>query len=472
MFDDLYKAANREIPVDSALKAATVQKMLAHQSPKKTRHAVRYSFATAALALVLAVVYLFTNSGFINSVQAIAAPTYPNYKDNNMYNKQFEENKSIDATFIANISDFSYHSASVILANQNQKANGIYSPASLYMAMAMLAESSKGQTQAQILNVLSMNSMDLVSSQTGKLFRSLYYDNEFGKLSIANSMWLNKNITFKKTFLQKLATDCYAHSFSSDFSDNNTAKQIGKWVQQYTGGKLGGNAQDFQTNQNMVMMLLNTLYFYDQWTDKFDVSNTKKDIFHLSDGSTVSSDFMNTAFDQDFMRESGFTSSSLQFRNGCKMVFVLPDKGVSPYDLLADTTKLSKAIDPIQSEEKFGKVTFKIPKFKFSTKTDLVDSLKTLGMKDAFEPKLADFSEVSDIKPLYVSSVKQEACISIDENGCEAAAYTKVETLCGAAAPQNPAGKADMILDRPFIFAILGTNNVPLFIGVVNNPNA
>ncbi|MGI6366174.1 MAG: serpin family protein [Bacillota bacterium] len=57
--------------------------------------------------------------------------------------------------------------------------------------------------------------------------------------------------------------------------------------------------------------------------------------------------------------------------------------------------------------------------------------------------------------------------ISIDEKGCEAAAYTHI--VKGGAAP--PEDEIVMKLDRPFIFAITGgAGDAPLFIGVVNNP--
>jgi len=475
MLKDTYQSANREIPVDDSLKAATISKMIGHQSPKKAKCIFRYSAVTAALAVVFAAVYLLTNTVAVNVAGAIATPTYPkkySFNDYDADSKQRMENQGIDKTFLSNLTKFSYQSASVILAKDDKKSNSLYSPVSLYMAMAMLTESAKGQTQSEILSALSMNSMDLVSKQTGKLFRSLYYDNEIGKLSLANSVWLNKNITFNKSFLQKLATNYYAQSFSADFGNENTAKQIAKWVQQNTGGKLGGNPQDFATNPQQVMTLLNTVYFYDQWVDKFDASKTKKDTFHLADGGTVSNDFMNSEYSQhSFVKGNGFTSSILGLKNGNSMLFVLPDKGVSPYDLIADPQKMANAMDFNSKQVKIGKVTFKIPKFKFSSKMGLNDALETMGVKSAFAAQSADFSMIANTKPLYVEKVIQSATISIDEKGCEAAAYTQI-IYCGAGAPLKKVEKADMILDRPFIFAILGTNDVPLFIGVINNPNA
>ena len=80
----------------------------------------------------------------------------------------------------------------------------------------------------------------------------------------------------------------------------------------------------------------------------------------------------------------------------------------------------------------------------------------------------ADFTPLSDTKPLFISGVSQKANISIDEKGVEATAYTDIR-YAGAAPPN---GRAEMILNRPFIFILTGSDNIPLFVGIINNPNA
>lgn len=59
--------------------------------------------------------------------------------------------------------------------------------------------------------------------------------------------------------------------------------------------------------------------------------------------------------------------------------------------------------------------------------------------------------------------------MKVDEEGCEAAAYTVI--MVGAGAEMPPDDEVDFTLDRPFLFAITGEGNLPLFVGVVNQPN-
>ena len=148
------------------------------------------------------------------------------------------------------------------------------------------------------------------------------------------------------------------------------------------------------------------------------------------------------------------------------MVFILPDKGVSPRDLLSTPEKVKEVFEG--GESIFGMISWKIPKFKFHTECGgLIPSLNKLGVKSAFDRSGADFTGITDM-PAYISNIRQETHIAIDEKGVEASAFTMIGMKAGGAPPQD---KADMILDRPFIFGI-ERNGVLLFIGICENPTA
>ena len=48
-----------------------------------------------------------------------------------------------------------------------------------------------------------------------------------------------------------------------------------------------------------------------------------------------------------------------------------------------------------------------------------------------------------------------------------AAAYTEMR-LSGASMP--PEDEMDFVLDRPFLFAVISDDQMPLFVGIVNQP--
>ena len=300
------------------------------------------------------------------------------------------------------------------------------------------------------------------------MFRKLYFHNEIGRLTLANSLWLNKDIAFNENKLKTLAEDYYAHSFSVDVHDKDSSKRISEWVSENTGGKLGNDPSDFSLDRDSRMTLINTVNFYDEWIDTFNKDKTKEDIFYLQDGSQVKNDFMNMTYSSHgFAHGDGYTVSSLNMKNMNRMIFILPHEDKSPYDIVSDPKILNEAINALSSEDNgYGEVVFKIPKFNFSSKLGLNDLAKELGIEKAFDIENANFTPLSDTKPLFISNIKQSAYISIDEIGVEASAFTQID-YCGSAMPE---GRADMILDRPFIFVITGIDSSPLFVGIINNP--
>lgn len=163
-----------------------------------------------------------------------------------------------------------------------------------------------------------------------------------------------------------------------------------------------------------------------------------------------------------FYRGEGFIRAGIGLKNAGQMVFILPDEGVSPDDLLSSPGRMRNTFEGGESSS--GMVVWKIPKFSFSTRLALTDVLKSLGVRSAFSSG-ANFSDITD-HIAFISHVLQETHIAIDENGVEASAFTKID-FCGAGMPE---GRADMILNRPFIYGITAPNGSLLFVGVCENP--
>ena len=130
---------------------------------------------------------------------------------------------------------------------------------------------------------------------------------------------------------------------------------------------------------------------------------------------------------------------------------------------MATPEKMKQAFEG--GEGFFGEVVWKIPRFSFGSKLSLTDTLKNLGVNSAFTTD-ADFSGITD-QMAFITDVLQETHIAIDEDGVEASAFTQINYI-GAALPE---GRAEMILDRPFIYGITAQDGTLLFVGVCENPS-
>ena len=149
------------------------------------------------------------------------------------------------------------------------------------------------------------------------------------------------------------------------------------------------------------------------------------------------------------------------------MWFILPDEGVSTDTVLTEDALYSLLCSAYEwPDQKTLRVNQYIPKFDISADADLINGLQELGVWDVFDMSKADFTPLTDQKAA-IHQVKHAVRVAIDEEGVTAAAFTAM-MMAGASRP--PEEEMDFILDRPFVFAITGTDGVVLFMGVVNQP--
>ena len=349
--------------------------------------------------------------------------------------------------------------------------NVIYSPANLYLALSMLTETVDGESRAQLLTLLGLDSVEDARRCADSLWRNLYSETASGKTLLANSLWSSDRYEMKTDALGKLGDTYHASAYRAPMGDKKTDAAIGEWVNANTNGLLKEAAQ-FETKPETLFMLLSTLYFKDQWRDEFFDGATSKDTFTNSAGGKEEIDFMHKT--DDCMgyfhdRESGYTVAELPFKSGAKMRFLLPDEGVTLESLIESGV----AVGGLQVYDMgvcipIGKIHWSVPKFDVSSNLQLIDDLKTLGVTDVFDDRKADFSPLVDLdESAAVTSVQHAARVLVDENGCEAAAFTAITADCTAALIEE-LPEIEMNLNRPFAFMITGVDGLPLFIGAVN----
>ena len=369
---------------------------------------------------------------------------------------------------------FAAKSASAVLLDtedENGKENTVYSPLSYYMALSMAAECAEGNTKDEFIAALGAEDIDDLRKENDSLFRALYFDNYTAYCKIANSLWLNNKWTFKQDTLDTIADKYYAVSFERDFKKAGVAEEISSWIYKNTSGKFKPQIMISDPDLD-IMKIVNTVTFKDAWSEKFGKAD--KDTFVKKDGTEVECDFM--GYTEQY-KDVGFADKYMRcsepMKNGCQMHFILPDEGVSVDELVADE-KIMKEIYSDGADHQTRKTIFSVPKFDVYSKFDLIKASSKLGIKDAFSDIKADFTGVIDYKEnnipsAYINEIKHEATVTIDEEGCEAAAYTIISFMAGCAAPPEEE-PVIFELKRPFFYYIADKNGTPLFSGIINDP--
>ena len=205
-----------------------------------------------------------------------------------------------------------------------------------------------------------------------------------------------------------------------------------------------------------------------KWSSEFSEERTEEKTFHAADGD-MTCRFMHQSGTDTYYWGDQFSAISKRFEGGEAMWFLLPDEGVTPENLLEDVQVMDFLLNRSEWENsRYLIVNKAIPRFDITSQMDLREGLMALGITDVFDPEHSDFTPMTtDTDNIALSQVKHDARVTIDEDGCTAAAYT-VMAMAGAAAP--PKEEVDFVLDRPFLFAVTGIDGLTLFVGVVNHP--
>ncbi|MBQ6293784.1 MAG: serpin family protein [Lachnospiraceae bacterium] len=354
----------------------------------------------------------------------------------------------------------------VMLAGQED--NAVCSPLNIYMALAMLAEVTDGNTRQQILDVLCVPDVETLREKAALLWKSNYADSFQLQSLLADSYWLSSAYNYNKSTLQTLAERYYADSFIGTPGSDAMNKALQKWTDENTGGLLSEQTKEMKMDRNAVLALVSTILFKAMWEDPFWKTNNRQEVFHGAKGDTEV-EMMHGEKTADWYEGECFESVGLPLTDSGFVYICLPKEGTEAADLAADPELLNMLKRNEQGPyEPRGKVILSLPKFKVEGQTDLMKILPALGITDVTDQTLADFTPLMAKKEeaagLYLGKAQHAAMVEIDEDGIVGAAYTYLEMLAAYIEPGH-----SFTVDRPFLFLVTGQDNSILFAGVVQN---
>ncbi len=402
-------------------------------------------------------------------------PDYSLQKDNcdlyqtlwNAWQEQeFEKRKLFNQTDLE-MNNFSIDIFQELLS-KSKNENLVYSPINLYLALSMAAEISDGNARQELLNLLGVSDIDSLRNQINSLWLSHYSDDGIEKLLLANSVWLNQNLTYKQEVLNILAEKYYASSFQGTVGSEEYNKLYRDWLNEQTGGFLNDRVQSEEIDPRTVIMLASTIYFQARWQSEFVKQKNVIEKFYTPNRS-VKCEYLRTTKNMYYYWGSDFSAIELYFNSGSSMWFILPDKGVSISKLMQSSEVTEFLKDKKNwNQKKEMEVDLFMPKFDITSQNDLENIVRKLGASEIFQLDNNAFSPISELEGIYVNKITQNTRVAIDEQGCEAASYTQIIYYTGGM-PQDQE-KVEFKLNRPFLFLVSSTYDTPLFMGVVNDP--
>lgn len=351
-------------------------------------------------------------------------------------------------------------------ADLGANENGLLSPVSLTTALAMASNGARGTTREAIYETLRFGDFDAlaINEYYQKLIRDLPKLDFKTSLDIANSIWYKQDFSVAPDFLKVNSQYYHAQVEALDFADPAAPDRINAWVKANTHDKIPSIID--QISQDMVMYLINAIYFKGDWAQQFDKSKTTERNFIREGNSVLETDFMHINENFGVYRGDEVEAVELPYGdNKYSMVIVKSSRGLSPAQVLDKLTGGTTWND-LTANLRSVKTNLWLPKFKFSFERQLKDDLTALGMGLAFSDR-ADFTGIQEQGNLTISEVKQKAFIEVNEEGTEAAAATSVG-ITVTSMPQI----YEFDVNHPFLFIIREVSSgLILFVGQVNDPS-
>lgn len=352
-----------------------------------------------------------------------------------------------------------------INAQDSTGGNIFISPLSVAMALGMAYNGAAGDTRDSMGATLELTGM--TPQEVNEAYRGLI-DLLSGldaavDWHLANSIWY-ADVTLLPAFVDQSRTYFDAEMRTIDLTDPVAASaQINQWVNDQTRGLI----QEIVPSPmapNALVHILNAVYFKANWSHQFDKSLTAPEPFALTDGSSQTVDMMKHEEKVPLRFASTLDLQVVELpyaRGAYSMVLLLPrDPPGAPE--LARSVSASQWDDWVAALDSTNGFV-ELPRFTIEFGTRLDKVLTHLGMGIAFEPGLADFTNMFADGSVPINAVRHKAFVRVGEEGTEAAAVTDVEDVS--------AGPLEIVVDHPFLFVIRERlSGAILFMGRVMNP--
>ncbi|MGH3122458.1 MAG: serpin family protein, partial [Streptosporangiaceae bacterium] len=353
---------------------------------------------------------------------------------------------------------------------------------------------------AQIAAALHLATADgaapaLQAAQELQAVSALLSDLAAGDLTLRapNAMWVQSGLRLEPGFTAAVAAARAAAVRDADFrrAAEQARQEINQFIAEQTAGQISDLLSPGVVSATASLVLASAVYLKAAWAHPFPAGATQDAAFypdpgHPDPGTRVTAPTMRVRARLRYLRGEGYQAVELRYTGArLGMVIVLPDPssgpssglgsgdpaGAGPGGLLAGGVAHTVGLGALRAGLAPRQVSLALPRFKVTSGFALRPVLAALGMPLAFTEE-ADFSGITTAHPLRIDEVVHQAYIDVNEAGTEAAAAT-AGVMTAAARLMDPEPPVEMIVDRPFLFALTDLRSgLPLFLGRVTDPTA
>ena len=351
-----------------------------------------------------------------------------------------------------------------LLLRDHSSENLVVSPFNVYVALTMLYEGTNTSTREELGKVMGLNSADACSAYRELISMLPIGGNNTAVLYVANGAWLREGFPFRDEYVSRVK-QCFNGYVEYFTSIDELVESVNKWVEEKTNGLIKNLLSRDLVPPDTVAVLVSAIYFKADWLKEFKPYGKIKfwngSEWIYVNGMHVEGDHLRVVNTSEYIAvEIPYKDTSLS------MVIIMPRDFK---EAVGDVRELvTKALENIDNASPIPRVHLVMPKFNVSFNKVLNGVLWEMGIREVFQPGIADLTRMAHIArgSIWVDKVIQKAVIKVNEKGTEAAAVTAIFVLTSA-----PVYNIEVVVDKPFIYILRDRDSKAiLFVGHVVDP--
>ncbi len=354
--------------------------------------------------------------------------------------------------------------------SRSEEGNIFYSPYSISAALAMTYEGAKGKTAAEMKTVFHFPASRVLRPNFAAIYNGLNKAGSGYKLETGNALWVQKRFPLLQKYTSTVKRRYAGKVSNLDFAGQTEQSRltINRYIAAQTNNRIKDLIPQRELDPDSRFVLTNAVFFRGAWKWKFKPALTYQGDFKVTPDTRVKTPMMRMIAGKvalNYANTGVAQILELPYKgNRLSMLLLLPHKSLSSIESTLTPSRLKRykaRMRPTNLD------LIAIPKFEFSSKYRLNDTLAGLGMPSAFKGR-ADFSGMNGARNLYIKFIVHQAYVKVDEKGTEATAATAVGGNTTSVQIQNI-----FEADHPFLVLIQEkkTGNI-LFLGRVADPTS
>ena len=350
----------------------------------------------------------------------------------------------------------------MLIKKSFQEGNYLISPYSIKIALNMLKDGANKETKKEIEKVLSDTTVNKVNN-----------------VKIANAIFI-KDIY--KDIIEQQYINGLKYNYSSDvlFDEFYSPEIINTWASEKTDAMIQRVIE--RISSDFVLGLINATTIDAKWKLPFECNQTISEIFTTESENKLNVEMMHNYYKDTvkYLYEKDIKGVIVPYENNLEFIALLPED-MNKFMSLLTKKKLDNTISSFKTATNEERVKLSLPRFKYEYNVEnFIDLLTSIGIKKAFNPLEASFSNIITkenldlygLNNIYVDTAVHKTFIDLNEERTRAAAITFFGFDKASAVLEKDYNEIEIKFNKPFIYMIRDSiTNEILFFGKVNEPN-